>query len=200
MYPNLKDMKMFKEILKGILFGLIILMFIIFTSCKKQVIYPTDQLPANVPTATGFGGVSKWGTFKLIGSQKQFKQQSIFYTDADTSSLRLSGSLYPIEDIIKNSTTWTFIAPSAGQNEGKFILNGDTSLHFIVNYTGQYSTIMNDSEDPYHAQGTNISFSGVSVIGNGYTASDSIVSITINNGYFDNNHNEYTNVLLFKKQ
>lgn len=185
---------------------LLVIFGLLFTSCKKKTIYPTDQLPANVPTGTNFGGVSMWNTFKLIGSQKLFDVcwtgHPTFFTDSDTSSMRWGGSALPIENYIKNITTWKFIAPVNG--EGKFILNGNSTLHFIVNYVGQYSTILNDSQDPNHATGTNISFKGITVIGNGYTAADSVVSITINNGYYyhhiDGHDYEYKNVLLFKKQ
>ena len=182
---------------------------ILMSSCKKETIYPTDQLPANTPKGNDFGGVSHWGTFKLISSQKHFATcwtgSATYFTDADTSSLRWGGSNAntPIETIIKNSTTWTFVKPATGQTEGKFILNGDTSLYFIVSYVGQYSTIINDYNDPHHAYGTNIGFNGVTVIGNGYTAADSVVSITISNGYYyhhtDGHDYEYKNVLLFKK-
>jgi len=186
---------------------LVAIVGVLLTSCKKETIYPTDQLPANVPTGTNFGGVSKWGTFKLIGSQKLFDVcwtgQPTYFTDTDTSSLKWNGSTLPIENYIKNITTWTFVAPTSG-SEGKFLLNGDTSLYFVVSYVGQYSTIINDSQDPHHATGTNLSFTGVSVIGNCYTAADSVISITINNGYYyhhtDGHDYEYKNVLLFKKQ
>lgn len=191
---------------KLVFLSLIAVVFL--SSCRKEIVTPTSQLPANVPTGNHFGGVSRWGTFKLIGSQKQFNTcwtgQPTYFTDADTSSLRWGGSMLPIESTIKNHTTWTFVPPSIGQHDGKFLLNGDTSLYFVVNYTGQYTTIINDSQDPHHATGTNLSFTGVSVIGNGYTAADSVVSITINNGYYyhytDGHDYEYTNVLLFKKQ
>src|ERR1700758_2535316 len=160
--------------MKNLILTLIFLSFVFLTSCTKKPIYPTDQLPAHVPTGTSFGGVSHWGTFKLIGSQKQFDEcwtgVPTYFTDTTVSSLRWGGSQVPIEDIVKNTTTWTFVAPSLGQSSGKFILNGDTSLYFIVQYTGQYSTIINDPQDPHKAIGTNISFTGVSVIGNGYTA------------------------------
>lgn len=188
---------------------LVLTTIVLISSCKKETIYPTDQLPAIIPKSSNFGGVSQWGTFKLISSQKQFTTcwtgSATYFTDADTSSLRWGGSNanLPIENIIKNSTTWTFIKPSVGQNEGKFILNGDSSLYFIVSYIGQYSTIINDSQDPNHAYGTNLGFSGVTIIGNGYTAADSIVSITISNGYYyhhtDGHDYQYKNVLLFKK-
>ncbi len=181
---------------------------ILLSSCKKQPIYPTDQLPAHVPSTSGFGGVSHWGTFKLIGSQKQFDicwtGQPTYFTNTDTSSLKWNGSALPVENIVKNITTWTFVKPNVGQTEGKFLLNNDTSMYFIVSYIGQYSTILNDSQDPNKAIGTNISFTGVSVVGNGYVAADSVVSITVNNGYYyhhtDGHFYEYKNVLLFKKQ
>ena len=42
-------------------------LFIALFSCKKEVVNPTDQLPANVPSVSVYsGGISRWGKFKII--------------------------------------------------------------------------------------------------------------------------------------
>jgi len=65
-------------------------------SCQKEVIYPTDQLPSNVPTTDTSLSVSSWGKFVVVdaymyvdynetGEQIKFNH---FGIDKDTSSLR----------------------------------------------------------------------------------------------------------------
>lgn len=126
------------------------------SSCRKKPIYPTDQLPANVPagidTTNSIGG---WGKFLVIDAvmyvdDKQTGQHFVynhFGTGKDTSSMRWGGAIYDIETIIKNQTTYSFWKPSGF--DGKFVLNNDTTKYYLVHYMGSNRSII---EDPNHGQ------------------------------------------------
>ena len=38
----------------------------VMSSCEKEPIYPTDELPANIPSIAAFQGISMWGEFIVI--------------------------------------------------------------------------------------------------------------------------------------
>ena len=146
-------LKVMKNILIKILFFVSITMM--FTSCKKEPIYPTDQLPANVPkldTALCIGG---WGKFVIIDAVMFVDNHETgiktkydhFGPNKDTSSLRWDGSLFEIETIIKNVTTYSFWKPINNIGTGRFVLNDDTTKHYCVQYTGLNRSII---EDPNH--------------------------------------------------
>ena len=121
-----------------------------FFSCKKAEVYPSDQIP-HVLSSSNSRGVNRWGKFLLIGSKKFVtnKQtgQKIQYDDfgyGSRSSLRWGGSMYDIETIIRDTTTWLFYQPNSPTGNGRFVLNGDTTKLYMVNYTRDYSTIIED--------------------------------------------------------
>jgi hypothetical protein len=130
---------------------------ILMMSCKKQVIYPTDQLPANVPTLTDFGGVSRWGKFVITDAVMYVENSETgvktmyqhFSATKSRSSLRWDGSQFDIENIIKDTTTYSFWTPISYPGMGKFVLNGDTTKYYDVQYTGSNTSII---EDPTHRQ------------------------------------------------
>lgn len=173
MYSNLKNMK--NSILKFLLLAAVAM--ILLSSCKKEVIYPTDQLPANVPTIGDLGGVNRYGKFVLIGSRKLFKNNT-YLVDGPVSSLRWGGSQLAIETLVKDSTNWSFY------RNGKFGLNGDTT--YTVISSANYTQILNDFN-------THLNINGVTT-----NLADSIIEISVY-GYSDNNNNEYDNILTFKK-
>lgn len=130
---------------------------VIFSSCKKEVIYPSDQLPNKVPTGMDTTNVVKpWGRFLVIDAimyvdDKQTGQRFVynhFSSTKDTSSLRWGGPLFDIERIIKNQTSYSFWRPTL-TGLGRFVLNDDTTKFYCVQYTGSYKTII---EDPNHNQ------------------------------------------------
>lgn len=131
---------------------------ITFSSCKKKPLYPTDELPSHVPTASVDTSlcVGGWGEFVITDAvmyvdDRQTGQHLVynhFTAGKDTSSLRWGGPLFDIEVIVKNATTYSFWKPNAG-GYGKFVLNDDTTKYYAVQYTGQYKSII---EDPDHNQ------------------------------------------------
>jgi len=119
-------------------------------SCQKEVVYPTDQLPSNVPTTDTSLSISSWGKFVVIdaymyvdyhetGEQIRFNH---FGVNKDTSSLIWGGSIYDIEEIIRGKTSYSFWKPSSFPGTGRFVLNDDTTKLYLVNYIGQYKTII----------------------------------------------------------
>lgn len=119
------------------------------TSCRKEVITPTSQLPANVPTApSSANSVSMWGEFVIIDAvmyvdNHETGQKTVYQHFSSTklvSSLRMEGSIFDIETIEKNVTTYSFYQPI--NNIGRFILNGDTTKLYAVNYSGSNKTII----------------------------------------------------------
>lgn len=162
----------------------IILCFLsLLASCKKEpVIYPTDQLPL-VPAYNTGDCITRWGKFLLIdavmyfdnydtGEKKVFQH---FGLGKSRSSLRWGGSMFEIEDIIKDTTTYSFWKPFKYPGTGRFVLNGDTTKFYLVNYIGNYNTII---EDPLHGQ-SNIGGSGRPFSGQTKNYSDSTIYMEI---------------------
>jgi hypothetical protein len=145
---------------------------IIITSCQKEVIYPTDQLPSNVPTADTSLTVNSWGKFIIIDAvmyvdDLQTGEHMVynhFGVGKDTSSLRWGGPIFDIEEIIRNKTTYSFWKPTSLPGTGRFVLNDDTTKLYLINYIGQYKSII---EHPNSTQqnlgGSSRPFSGQTV-------------------------------------
>ena len=186
--------------MKKIILFLVIVSILI--SCKKEVIYPTDQLPANVPTIQDLGGISRWGKFLLIGSRKMVTNTETgvktYYNDfgnSNHSSLRWDGSLYDIEKIVKDSTTWSFWYPNG--TDGKFVLNDDTTHFYKVHYTANNTSII---EDPIHGQ-LNMGGSSRPIVGETIDIQNKIIRVYVQTSYITLNGNlcEYFTELTFKK-
>ena len=136
---------------------LVFSLLVALSSCKKKVIYPTDQLPANVPVLSSFDGISRWGQFVIIDAlmyveNKETGVKTVYNDFSPTksrASLRWGGSLFDIETIIKDTTTYSFWQPQSYPGIGKFVLNGDTTKYYGVQYTGNNTSIV---EDPTHGQ------------------------------------------------
>ncbi len=191
-----------------ILIQAIIICFLsIVISCKKKVVYPTDQLPANVPTKDTTPTVDSWGKFVIIDATMWVENKETgvktrynhFNTTKSRSSHRWGGGMFDIETIIKDTTTYSFWKPINFPGIGKFVLNDDTTKYYGVNYIGMYSTII---EDPTHGQqnmgGSGRPFSGITL---DYT--NQLIGITIQemegsiNGY---NCRYFTELTLKKTQ
>jgi hypothetical protein len=72
-----------------------------------------------------------------------------FGPNKTTSSLRWGGSIYEIEEIKKDTTSYSFWPPINTTGYGKFVLNDDTSRHYAVYYVGTSKCIV---EDPVRGQ------------------------------------------------
>lgn len=130
---------------------------ILMSSCKKEVIYPTDQLPKGVDAGIDTSlTVNPWGEFLIIDAvmyvdDKVTGQHFVynhFGVGKDTSSMRWGGPLFDIETIVKNKTTYSFWKP-VGYGTGKFELNEDSTKYYRVQYNGMNRSII---EDPDHGQ------------------------------------------------
>lgn len=128
---------------------LILFISLSVVSCKKEVIYPTDQLPANVPTVSSDANtVSMWGEFVITDAvmyvdNHETGSKTVFNHFSSTqlvSSLRIGGAMFEIEEIEKNVTTYAFYKPVNGT--GKFVLNNDTVDVYAVRYSGMNKTII----------------------------------------------------------
>lgn len=131
--------------------SLVLALALTFTSCKKEVIYPSDQLPANVPTVDTAPTVSAWGKFLITDAVMYVEDmqtgQKLSYNhfgpNKDTSSMCWGGPLFDIEVVVRNKATYSFWRPDA-MGFGKFVLNDDTTKLYCVKYTGQYTSIVED--------------------------------------------------------
>jgi hypothetical protein len=168
-------------ILKSLFLGTVAMT--LMSSCKKEVIYPTDQLPKVYPTGTDTSlTVNPWGKFLIIDAvmyvdYKESGQHFVyqhFGVGKDTSSLRWGGPEIDIETIIKNKTTYSFWKP-IGYGTGKFELNGDSTKYYRVQYNGMYKTII---EDPDHGQ-SNLRGSARPFSGQTISKADGIIAIQI---------------------
>ena len=152
-------------------------------ACKKTTTYPTSQLPANVPTLIDFDGVGRWGKFVITDAVMYVQNNETgiktvynhFSPTKSRSSLRYGGSQFSIEDIIKDTTTYSFWKPINFPGVGKFVLNDDTTRYYGVNYIGPYSTII---EDPTHTQ-QNLGGSGRPYSGQTISKADKTIAIQI---------------------
>jgi hypothetical protein len=167
---------------------------ILMSSCKKEVIYPTDQLPKVYPTGTDTSlTVNPWGKFLIIDAvmyvdDKETGQPFVyqhFAVGKDTSSLRWGGPEIDIETIVKNKTTYSFWKP-IGYGTGKFELNGDSTKYYRVQYNGMYKSII---EDPDHGQ-SNLRGSARPFSGQTISKAEGIIAIQIQemNGIDGNGH------------
>jgi|ERR1035437_3196570 hypothetical protein len=178
---------------------------ILLSSCKKQpIVYPTDQLPAHVPTLADFGGISRWGKFVLVASEKYVtntttgvKTKYDDFGSGSRSSLRWGGSQFDIETIIKDTTTWSFWKPVGYPGTGKFALNSDTTKFYLIQYNTDFTSII---EDPNHNQ-NNLGGSSRPFSGSTTNTHDSLVAIDVQTGYVTLNGDacEYFTELTFKK-
>lgn len=141
------------------------------SSCTKEPM-PSDAYAVDPIGVDEGPTIDRWGMFLVIdavmyidnletGEKTVFNH---FSSIKSRSSLRWGGSMYDIEVIIKDTTTYSFYEPINFPGIGNFVLNGDTSKHYGVNYIGSYNTIIEDpvygvtqplmggSSRPYSAQ------------------------------------------------
>lgn len=99
-----------------------------FTSCEKdEILEPSVSEPVKQEIRL----YGKWllvdGDMFMENMETHVKvKYSHFDGGKAESSLRYEGSLYEIEDIVKNQTTWSFYEPPSVPNYGTFVLNSDT--------------------------------------------------------------------------
>lgn len=131
---------------------LFIAVALLFVSCEKETIYPSDTYNLEFTTQTSGPAVTLWGKFLVIDAVMYVDNhetgQKIVYHHFDTnkisSSMRWGGSFYDIETIIKDSTTYSFYRPTSYPGYGRFVLNGDTTKRYAVYFVGQNRSIVED--------------------------------------------------------
>ncbi len=144
-----------KNLIKFLL--VLVTLTVTLVSCKKAPLYPTNQLPANIPKIDTASMVGGWGQFVIVDAVMYVENKETgaktkyqhFSPTKSRSSLRWDGSQFDIENIIKDTTTYSFWKPLNFPGIGKFVLNDDTTHYYGVQYTGMYRTIV---EDPTHGQ------------------------------------------------
>jgi len=181
-----------------------VLIFVI-SSCEKEPIYPTDQLPSNVPSISNEVGIGSWGRFVIVGGTMYVTNnetgQKIYYDhfgeNKDSSSLRWGGSYFDIESIVRNQTSFSFWKPIGFPGYGRFVLNDDTTKKYSVYYIGNYRTIV---EDPLSTElmmgGSARPFSGQTL-----SLEDSLIAIHIqeSQGSIAGYNSKYWTRLILKK-
>ena len=170
--------------MKRILFILGLGLFMV--SCKKEYPYPTKDYNS-IPSAGGYDTsktVSRWGKFVIIDAVMYVDNHETgeklvfnhFGVNKKVSSMRWGGSEFDIETIIQDSTTYSFwITPTGGNGMGKFMLNGDSTKFYMVNYMGPNTSII---EDPTHGQ-SNLGGSARPFSGQTISKADNTIAIQI---------------------
>ena len=143
---------LFKELL------IIATVLISLASCKKENVYPSQTYPQGKPesyylwTNDTANQITLWGKFLIIDAVMYVDNhetgQKTKYHHFDSikkiSSLRWGGSMFDIETIIKDSTTYSFYKPLNIPGTGRFVLNGDTTKHYGINVMGWNKAIVED--------------------------------------------------------
>jgi len=143
-----KSNSMKSLITKFFIFALIV---VSLASCKKQYIEPNNGAPIQQSNGNGLT-ISQWGKFKIIDAvmfvQNHETGEKKMYHHFDSikkvSSMRWGGSMFDIETIMKDSTTYSFYKPSGFPGYGKFVLNDDTTKHYAVYYFNEKKAIVED--------------------------------------------------------
>lgn len=120
-------------------------------SCKKEDLKPNNGVVIEQPNGDELT-ISQWGKFLVIDGvmfvhnleTNEKKMYHHFDSIKKQSSLRWGGSMFDIENIYKDSTTYSFWRPSSFPGYGKFVLNGDTTKHYAVYYCGFNKAIVED--------------------------------------------------------
>jgi hypothetical protein len=128
---------------------------LLLTSCQPDAVLPTDTYPTGLGSMTAVDSgptVSMWGRFKLISGvmyvdNRETNERLVFNHFNSTkhvSSLRWGGSLFDIENIEENVTTYSFYQPMSYPGYGKFVLNDDPTKRYAVYFVGSNKTIVED--------------------------------------------------------
>jgi hypothetical protein len=130
---------------------LVLLLF----SCEKESKFASDTYKNNFILEKDSKSISRWGKFLVIGGTMFINNhetgEMIKFSHFDSlktvSSLRWGGPYFDIETIEKDKTTYSFYKPINYPGNGRLIINDDSTKHYMVNYMGMNTTII---EDPIH--------------------------------------------------
>lgn len=130
--------------MKNILILLSLIVCISLISCKK------DDTTKPKLTVEEPKELSIYGEWLLIGGDMYMENMEThvktsyhhFNTTKTVSSTRYEGSLFPIEIIENNKTTWAIYPPNMVPGNGVFILNSDTLNQYGFHVTTSNWTII----------------------------------------------------------
>ena len=131
-----------------------------FTSCNKEYIQPANEVVEEAGTIDET--VSVFGEWLLVDGKMYIENLETgektvynhFDVSKNVSSLRYEGIMFEFERIVKDSTTWTFIAPPNIPNTGEFWLNNDSIQPYGFYLTTSNMSIVENSTGPQQMGGS----------------------------------------------
>ena len=132
------------------IFYLFLVLFLF--SCEKESKFASDTYNYNFTSKEDSKKISRWGKFLVIGGTMFINNnetgEMVKYNHFDSlktvSSLRWGGGYFEIENIEKDVTTYSFYKPFNYPGNGRLIIDDDSTKHYMVNYIGMNSTIIED--------------------------------------------------------
>jgi hypothetical protein len=181
---------------------LIIAASLVLVSCKKENLKPNSQITAQVNQE-----IRLYGKWLLVGGSMYVEnietgektKYDHFGPGKTTSSLNYDGSVFAIEVIELNTTTWSFYEPPAVPGFGDFVLNGDIQHPYGFYVTKNNWTIMEHPQST--SSNTQMGGSSRPISASICNYSDSTVYFYVQEGYTSINNQNYTYIseLKFKK-
>lgn len=167
----------------------IILVLLLFVSCKKKE-----------------NALKPWGTWILrdavmyVTYENGLKQKWVHFSDTKkASSLRFDGEiLFDIERIEKDVTTWSFYKPYSSNGTGDFVLNGDQTKNYLVQYYGDNMSIIESDELPLQS---NLGGSSRPLIGNTIDYKNKLITMKVQTvvGSINGKNCEYYSLLTMER-
>lgn len=181
---------------------LIIVASLVLVSCKKENLNPNPQIPTQVNQE-----IRLYGKWLLVGGSMYVENMETgektkydhFGPGKTTSSLNYDGSVFAIEVLELNTTTWSFYEPPAVPGFGDFVLNGDIQHPYGFYVTKNNWTIMEHPQST--SSNTQMGGSSRPISASICNYSDSTVYFYVQEGYTSINNQNYTYIseLKFKK-
>ena len=181
---------------------LIIVASLVLVSCKKENLNPNPQIPTQVNQE-----IRLYGKWLLVGGSMYVENMETgektkydhFGPGKTTSSLNYDGSVFAIEVLELNTTTWSFYEPPSVPGFGDFVLNGDIQHPYGFYVTKNNWTIMEHPQST--SSNTQMGGSSRPISASICNYSDSTVYFYVQEGYTSINNQNYTYIseLKFKK-
>tara|TARA_Y100000389_G_scaffold82433_2_gene79037 strand:- start:2703 stop:3281 length:579 start_codon:yes stop_codon:yes gene_type:complete len=167
------------------LFHILLLSFIVLTSCKKEEpLQPIQEVEESTEEVRIYGKWLLLDATMYVENLETHEKTSFSHFDANKSksSLRYSGSMYDFEDIEQYETTWEFYPPSYVPGYGEFIFNSDTIQPYGFYVTRSEWTIV---EHPLTNNTNDMLLGGSArpIEAYMYDYNDSIVNFYVQNAY-----------------
>ena len=187
--------------MKSLIYLIIVASFVL-VSCKKENLNPNPQIPTQVNQE-----IRLYGKWLLVGGSMYVENMETgektkydhFGPGKTTSSLNYDGSVFAIEVLELNTTTWSFYEPPAVPGFGDFVLNGDIQHPYGFYVTKNNWTIMEHPQST--SSNTQMGGSSRPISASICNYSDSTVYFYVQEGYTSINNQNYTYIseLKFKK-